>query len=306
MHSAAGIQKSKGLDYRMPHNRQAVCWNTLQLCFRQFLGRPLKATCLSSLVLLVGLASLTCAVDAQTYPSVSTYTFAGANPNLGGGTISASVTFTVTASGLVNIDLTNTYSVATTTNTDVLEGVLFDTTLTTKGTAATAASGWARVVSGSYLLKDSAGTSAGGGGTDINANGGGWMVKTGIANTDGHTHDYGVGDTGAYSIHAGGGAGAGGIVSKATYPGTPPGAQVGKIARYPYVDNEAIFNLSGITGLTDVNQIINVYFIYSSAGTNSLPGTRSSTTPEPGTCTMFGAAMVTGVVWIRKRKRARQ
>jgi len=187
----------------------------------------------------------------------------------------------------------------------VLDGVLFDTTLTTKGTATHASTGWATVAPGSYLMTGATNAFvAPGGGVDINANGGQWNVKTGIANTDGHTHDYGIGDTGAYTITPGGGAGAGGIVSQATYPGTPPGAEATAIKKYPYVDNEGIFNLSGITGLTNVNQITNVYFIYNSAGTASATATLVGPTPEPGTFTLFGATLVTGGVWLRKRKRA--
>jgi hypothetical protein len=291
----------------MSHISHRICQDEFWPYLRWRASRVMQVTYLSSFPLILGLASLGQTVKAQTFP-VSTYTFTGTNPNTGGGQVAASVVFTVTASGAVTIDVKNTNATATTSNTDALEGVLFDTTLSTKATATTTPTGWAQIAAGSFLMSNSSGTSLGGGGTDINANGGTWRVATlGTGTTtDGLVHNYGVGDTGAYGISAGGGAGAGGIVSSATFPGGPGHAQSGSIKRYPYTDNEATFNLSGITGLTNVSQITNVYFIYNSAGLASPKGVLQAQTPEPGAFALFGASLLTSAVYFRRRKRVRK
>jgi len=248
----------------------------------------------------LGLALLSNVALAQTYPSISNYTFAGTNPNVGGGLVAASVKFTVTASGAVTIDLSNTYTGVTANNTDVLEGILFDTTIATKA-GTTAAGTWAQVATGSYLL-DASGNIVGSAGADLSTLGNYKFANLGTGiSTDGLVHNYGISSTAAYGISTG--AGKGGIVSTATYPTGPGSAKLGSANKTPWTDHEAIFSLSGITGLTNVNQITNVYFIYSSAGTASV---KATVTPEPGTLTLLGAAVITGGTWIRKRKRARR
>jgi len=249
--------------------------------------------------MLLGMASLSTTVHAQT---LSTWTFAGPNPyNTSPSNVAASVVFQVTGTGALKVDLTNTYSGISANNADVLEGVLFDVTGFTTDPTATMPT--AVVAPGSNLL-DAAGGIVGAAGTDLKT-AGAWKFKVlGTATTtDGLVHNYGISDTGGYGISSG--SGKGGIVSAATYPGGPGHAKLGSANKPPYTDNEAIFNLSGVTGLIQVSQITNVYFIYNSAGTIAAKGVQSGT-PEPGSLALFGAAFGSGVVWFRKRKQNRK
>ena len=260
---------------------------------------PTKIVYLSSVLLCLGATTIHDAASAQ-----ALWTYSGVNPytTLTNTNVAASAVFTVTGVGAVTINLKNTYSGISASNTDVLEGVLFDLTgFTTDPTSSLAL---AQVAPGSNLL-NAAGGVVGTAGTDLTT-AGNWKFKVlGSAVVplyDNTVHNYGISDTGAFGIATG--AGKGGIVSAATYPSGPGSPKVGSANKTPWTDNEAVFKLSGVTGLVNVNQITNVYFIFNSAGTINAKAQLTGT-PEPEAYALFGTAMVTGAIWIRKRKRKR-